>query len=82
MDWRCGSNSRAPAFKCEALSSDPSPTKEKKRKKEITNGSMLPDIVLRATLLSFEYKHYAIYIYCLKHIVFITYTHLHVLIYK
>jgi hypothetical protein len=35
MDWRCGSSSRAPAllYKCEGLSSNPSPIK-KKRKKE------------------------------------------------
>jgi hypothetical protein len=30
-DWRYGSSGRAPAWKCETLNSNPSPTKRKKR---------------------------------------------------
>jgi hypothetical protein len=30
MDWRCGSRSTAPLFKCEAPSSNPNPSKKKK----------------------------------------------------
>jgi hypothetical protein len=35
MDWRCGSSSIAPVCKSKTLSSNPSPTKNKKMKRKI-----------------------------------------------
>jgi hypothetical protein len=32
MDWKCGSRGNAPALQAQSLSSNPSPTKNKKRK--------------------------------------------------